>query len=246
MGAKLFFYYSAMNAGKSASLLQASFNYKERGMQTKLFVPKLIGNDFIFSRVGLREAATPFGPEFDFLEHVAELRSELACVMIDEAQFLTRDQVVQLGKVADRLGVPVLCYGLRTDFMGNPFEGSQYLLGQADVLQEIKTICWCGRKATMNNRVGPDGKVLAEGEQAEVGGNERYVSKCRRHFYEALEEAAARTGGSTTGSMPTRASTEVSGSEEEDLSETQEKEARFLAAADLQPSVEGQLLAEAR
>jgi len=209
MGAKLYFYYSAMNAGKSATLLQSNHNYHERGMHTMLFIPELIGSGHIQSRIGLSAPAFAFPPGFDFYAHVAEHQagSEPArdsaaspgrcdCLLVDEAQFLTQAQVRQLSRVADELGVPVLCFGLRTDFRGEPFEGSRYLLAWADVLSEIKTVCSCGRKATMNQRVADDGTVLAEGEQVQVGGNERYVGKCRRHFWEGIEVALARGRGS--------------------------------------------------
>lgn len=201
MPAKLFFYYSAMNAGKSSTLLQASHNYQERGLRTLLFIPKLIGKDKICSRIGLSAPAIQFEPDFDFLPYVQkavedatpreDMKHDLACVLVDECQFLNRAQVIQLTKVADELGIPVLCYGLRSDFLGEPFEGSKYLLTYADVLTEIKTICFCGRKAGMNQRIRADGTPLAAGQQIEVGGNERYVGKCRRHFHEGLAQAQA-------------------------------------------------------
>lgn len=199
MPAKLFFYYSAMNAGKSSTLLQASYNYNERGLRTLLFIPKLIGKTQIASRIGLKAPAIQFAPDFDFLCYVQKnidetvppvipegLKHDLGCVLVDEAQFLNKEQVVQLARIADEIQIPVLCYGLRSDFMGEPFEGSKYLLCYADVLTEIKTICSCGRKATMNQRIREDGTPLAAGEQVEVGGNERYVGKCRRHFHEGI------------------------------------------------------------
>lgn len=200
MGAKLFFYYSAMNAGKSATLLQSSHNYYERGMRTKLFIPRLIGKAQIASRIGLSAPALQFGPEYDFFTTIkAELEaggvedtaSPLSCILVDEAQFLAKDQVRQLSRIADELNIPVLCYGLRSDFQGEPFEGSKYLLVWADMLVEVKTICDCGRKATMNQRVTADGKPLAEGEQVEVGGNEKYIGKCRGHFWEGINAAEA-------------------------------------------------------
>jgi thymidine kinase len=206
MPAKLFFYYSAMNAGKSSTLLQASYNYNERGLRTLLFIPKLIGKDQIASRIGLRAPAIQFGPEFDFAGYVQKeiadsvpasspdgAKHDLGCVLVDEAQFLNKAQVVQLSHIADEMQIPVLCYGLRSDFLGEPFEGSKYLLCYADVLTEIKTICSCGRKATMNQRIRGDGTPLAAGEQVEVGGNERYVGKCRRHFQEGLALANSIT-----------------------------------------------------
>jgi len=195
MVAKLYFYYSAMNAGKSAILLQSNYNYNERGMQTLLFIPKLIGKGKVVSRIGLQKEATEFEPDLDFFEYVQKQGvhgAPIACILIDEAQFLVRAQVKQLTRVCDRLGIPVLCYGLRTDFLGEPFEGSMYLLGLADVITEIKTICDCGRKATMNQRVNAVGEAVAEGEQVEVGGNERYIGRCRKHWDEHFEAAAAR------------------------------------------------------
>lgn len=185
--AKLYFYYSAMNAGKSTVLLQSSHNYQERGMQTLLMMPAL-DNRFqygtITSRIGLSEPAYAFHSEDNLYEHVLKSGTDrpYACVLIDEAQFLTRDQVHQLTEIADRLAIPVLTYGLRTDFRGELFTGSQYLLAWADELVEIKTICHCGRKATMNRRINAAGDVVAEGEQLFIGGNESYVSTCRRHF----------------------------------------------------------------
>jgi len=215
MVAKLYFYYSAMNAGKSTTLLQSSYNYNERGMQTMLFLPKLIGTGKVISRIGLQKTAVEFGPEFDFFEHVQAHRllpvepdaagqaEPLSCVLVDECQFLCKSQVQQLAKVCDQLGIPVLCYGLRTDFLGEPFEGSKYLLGMADVISEIKTICHCGRKATMNQRVTASGEAVAEGEQVEVGGNERYIGRCRKHWTEHLEAAAARKRASTNAEYET-------------------------------------------
>lgn len=188
--AKIYFYYSAMNAGKSTVLLQSSYNYQERGMRTMLFAPAVdqrAGLGRIASRIGLSAEATAFTAHDNLFKVIAAEHAEqpLSCVLIDEAQFLSRAQVEQLAAVADDLDLPVLCYGLRTDFLGNLFEGSAALLGWADDLSELKTICHCGRKATMNLRVGPDGKAVREGEQVEIGGNERYVAMCRRHFREA-------------------------------------------------------------
>lgn len=202
MPAKLFFYYSAMNAGKSSTLLQASYNYNERGLRTLLFLPEIIGRNEIASRIGLRAPALTFGPEFDFVSNVSKYiashedrKHDLGCVLVDECQFLNKDQVLQLTKVVDELQIPVLCYGLRSDFVGEPFEGSKYLLCYADVLSEIKTICSCGRKATMNQRIRDDGTPLAAGEQIEVGGNERYIGKCRKHFHDGLEQARQQAEG---------------------------------------------------
>ncbi len=193
--AKVYFYYSAMNAGKSTVLLQSSYNYRERGMRTLLFTPSIdtrYGTGRIESRIGLRSGAISLGPNDNILTRV---RSEhatkpVACVLIDEAQFLTSEQVWQLSDVADTVGIPVLCYGLRTDFQGKLFPGSAALLGIADDLTELKTICHCGRKATMNLRVDQNGRAVKEGAQVEIGGNDRYLAMCRRHFKEALAGAA--------------------------------------------------------
>ena len=188
---KVYFYYSAMNAGKSTTLLQSSYNYHERGMRTLLFVPAVdtrAGPGRIKSRIGLDAEAMPLPPDENIFDHVkaAHAAQPVACVLVDEAQFLTRKQVEQLTDIADQLRVPVLCYGLRTDFQAQLFPGSAALLALADNLIELKTICHCGRKATMNLRVGPDGRGVKEGAQVEIGGNDRYVAMCRRHFKEAL------------------------------------------------------------
>jgi thymidine kinase len=187
--AKLYFYYSSMNAGKTTSLLQSSYNYKERGMNTLILAPAIdnrYGVGRVTSRIGLEARATTFNRSDDLFEIVTTCLKEdpLHCVMIDEAQFLTKNQVFQLGEVADQLGIPVLAYGLRTDFRGEPFEGSQYLLAWSDVLSELKAICHCGAKATMVIRLDVDGNATTEGSQVEIGGNNRYVSMCRRHFKE--------------------------------------------------------------
>ncbi|MGZ0656080.1 thymidine kinase [Coraliomargarita sp. W4R53] len=191
--AKLYFYYSAMNAGKSTVLLQSSHNYHERGMKTLLLTPVIdqrAGVGKIASRIGLAKDASPFQPADDLFTSIDHAHQEnpLACVLIDEAQFLTRTQVEQLAKVADDTGIPVLCYGLRTDFQGNLFPGSAALLGWADNLIELKTICHCGRKATMNLRTDASGKPIKEGEQVEIGGNESYVAMCRKHFVAAMSD----------------------------------------------------------
>jgi thymidine kinase len=191
---KVYFYYSAMNAGKSTVLLQSSYNYRERGMHTLLFVPAIdtrAGTGRIQSRIGLGAEAMALQATENIFDHVkaAHAAQPVACVLIDEAQFLTRLQVEQLTDVSDRLGIPVLCYGLRTDFQGQLFTGSAALLALADNLIELKTICHCGRKATMNLRVGPDGRAVKEGAQVEIGGNERYVAMCRRHYKDALAQA---------------------------------------------------------
>ena len=187
--AKLYFYYSSMNAGKSTSLLQSSYNYVERGMRTLVLTPAFddrYGVGRVTSRIGIDANATTFGGEDDLHALVErEIDDEpLHCVLIDEAQFLTREQVLQLCRICDGLGVPVLAYGLRTDFQGEPFEGSKYLLAWADNLNEIKAICHCGRKATMVVRLDGDGNAVTAGSQVEIGGNDRYVSLCRRHFHE--------------------------------------------------------------
>ena len=183
--AKLYFYYSAMNAGKSTTLLQAAYNYEERGMRVLLYTPVIddragVGN--ISSRIGLDREAFAFPNDFDLFVNVQEehTQSPVACVFVDEAQFLTAKQVLQLTLVCDRLGIPVLCYGLRTDFLGEPFEGSKYLLAWADSLGEIKTICHSGKKATMNARLDENGKRVSTGEQVSIGLN--YVALSRKEF----------------------------------------------------------------
>ena len=189
--AKLYFYYASMNAGKSTNLLQADFNYRERGMATMLFTAG-IDDRFtagtIRSRIGLDAAATPFDAETDIAACVASrhARECLSCVLVDEAQFLSAEQVDQLAQIADVIGVPVLAYGLRADFRGALFPGSARLLAIADSLVEIKSVCTCGRKATMNLRVDAEGRAIADGQQTEIGGNDRYIALCRRHFTEAL------------------------------------------------------------
>lgn len=186
--AKLYFYYAAMNAGKSTILLQSSHNYRERGMQTLLFTPAIdtrFQYGTIYSRIGLSQPAVVFQSEDDLFALVkAHIQSghDYACVFIDEAQFLTRQQVSQLTTITDVLAIPVLAYGLRTDFRGELFPGSQYLLAWADELVEVKTICHCGRKATMNLRINAEGHAIREGEQVLIGGHESYVSTCRLHF----------------------------------------------------------------
>ncbi|HUD92053.1 thymidine kinase [Sphingobium sp.] len=191
--AKLYFYYSSMNAGKSTTLLQSDFNYRERGMNTMLWTAALddrYGQGRIVSRIGLEAHAALFDSETDMLVAIAAQHeaTPLSCVLVDEAQFLTEAQVWQLGGVCDRLGIPVLCYGIRTDFQGQLFPGSAALLGLADSLSEIKTICECGRKATMNLRVDGQGRAIRQGDQTEIGGNDRYVALCRRHFVEQMQE----------------------------------------------------------
>jgi len=187
--AKLYFYYSSMNAGKSTNLLQSSYNYKERGMNTLVLAPQFdnrYGEGKVTSRIGIEAAATTFSSDTDLFDVVESLKAQdgLNCVLIDEAQFLTRDQVFQLSDVTDKLNIPVLAYGLRTDFQGEPFEGSKYLLAWSDNLRELKAICHCGTKATMVLRMDVDGNAVTEGSQVEIGGNDRYVSMCRKHFKE--------------------------------------------------------------
>ncbi|WP_088309718.1 thymidine kinase [Novosphingobium sp. B 225] len=189
--AKLYFYYSSMNAGKSTTLLQADFNYRERGMQTMLWTAALddrAGHGGIESRIGLHAEAHKFSAATQLWERiVAAHRVEpLACVLVDEAQFLSEAQVWQLARVADQAGIPVLCYGLRTDFQGELFPGAKALLGIADSLIELKAVCHCGRKSSMNLRVDGDGVAVKQGAQTEIGGNDRYVALCRKHFTEAL------------------------------------------------------------
>jgi thymidine kinase len=188
--AKLYFHYSTMNAGKSTLLLQASYNYIERGMQTYLLTANFddrAGTGRIGSRIGIEAEADTYATSSDLFEMIrARLAAgPCACVLIDEAQWLTRAQVWQLARAVDDLGVPVMAYGLRVDFRGELFPGSAALLALADEMREVRTICHCGRKATMVIRVDADGRALTEGAQIEVGGNDRYVSLCRRHFREA-------------------------------------------------------------
>ncbi len=187
--AKLYFNYSSMNAGKSTMLLQANHNYKERGMNTVIYTSSIdnrYGKKEIVSRIGLKAESNIFSDSTDIYKEIINFNKEkkIDCVLIDEAQFLNKDQVTQLGQIVDELDIPVLTFGIRTDFKGNLFEGSEYLLAWADNLKEIKTVCHCGRKATMVLRLDKSGNVIEEGDQIEVGGNEKYVSICRKHFYE--------------------------------------------------------------
>ncbi len=189
--AKLYFYYASMNAGKSTTLLQADFNYRERGLTTMLFTAGIDtreGAGTIGSRIGLAMPAATFDGDSDLHGRIAAQHRDhpVGCVLVDEAQFLSEAQVDQLARVADELGVPVLAYGLRTDFRGALFPGSARLLAIADALIELKSVCTCGRKATMNLRVDEDGNAVREGAQTEIGGNDRYVALCRRHFCEAM------------------------------------------------------------
>lgn len=191
--AKLYFYYSAMNAGKTTTLLQSAYNYHERGMRTLILTPALDtrhGEGVVASRIGLKANARRFGGAenlFALVEADIAAHGTLDCVFVDEAQFLTRAQVWQLSDVVDRLRVPVLAYGLRTDFRGELFEGSRYLLAWADELQEIKTICHSGSKATMVVRVDGQGRAVTDGPQVEIGGNDRYVSVSRAEFKKITE-----------------------------------------------------------
>lgn len=196
--AKLYFHYSTMNAGKSTLLLQASYNYRERGMAAYLMTARLDdrgGQGRIASRIGIGEDADTYDTETDLFGMIAARLADgpVACVFLDEAQFLTRDQVWQLARAVDDLGVPVMCYGLRVDFRGELFPGSAALLALADEMREVRTICHCGKKATMVVRRGPDGKALREGAQVQIGGNETYVSLCRRHWREEIGDRP--TGG---------------------------------------------------
>ena len=187
--AKLYFNYSSMNAGKSTMLLQANHNYIERGMNPRIYTSDLdnrFGEGEIVSRIGLKAKSNIFSSKTDIYEDVLNIHNNsiVDCVLIDEAQFLTQNQVIQLGKVVDELDIPVLAFGIRTDFQGNLFEGSKYLLAWADNLKEIKTVCHCGRKATMVLRLNAKGEVVSDGTQIEIGGEEKYVSVCRKHFIE--------------------------------------------------------------
>ncbi|MEO1614339.1 MAG: thymidine kinase [Planctomycetota bacterium] len=194
--AKLYFYYSTMNAGKSTILLQNSYNYRERGMRTLILLPEIDtrdGQGKVTSRIGLEAEATTFTTAdqlFSLVESCHETEP-LDCVLVDESQFLTRSQVRQLSDVCDRLEIPVMAYGLRTDFQGNLFAGSEALLAWADTLAEIKTICHCGRKATMVLRIDSEGRPVKDGRQIQIGGNERYVPVCRRHFKQGMTERAS-------------------------------------------------------
>ena len=188
--AQLYFYHSAMNAGKSTMLLQANHNYLERGMHTLLFLPQ-IGDrstkSMITSRIGLEAPAYAFDNQFDFLSYVKQEQKKslvpIQCILVDEAQFLTKEQVIQLTHIVDSLNIPVLAYGLRTDFRGELFEGSHYLLAWADALKEVKSVCHCGKKATRTIRTDSNGHKREEGPQIQVGGNDIYMATCRKHFH---------------------------------------------------------------
>jgi thymidine kinase len=181
-----------MNSGKSTMLLQSAFNYEERGMDVMLFIPKIIGSEYITSRIGLQRKAIVFDTSYDFFNTLGE--RVVSCILIDEAQFLTKAHVLQLCRICDELNIPVLCYGLRSDFKGEPFEGSMYLLTLADKLVELKTICLCSKKATMNMRIQTPLNTtiltsntltpILQGNQIEIGGNDKYISLCRKCYYE--------------------------------------------------------------
>lgn len=191
--AQLYFYYSVMNAGKSTALLQSSYNYHERGMRTLVYTAEIdnrFGSGKVSSRIGLSSPAKLYNNDTALFDEIkaAQQMEPVHCVLIDESQFLTREQVKALSDVVDNLDIPVLCYGLRTDFRGELFSGSHYLLAWADKLVELKTVCHCGRKAGMVLRVDENGEPYDEGEQVVIGGNERYVSVCRKHYKAALEQ----------------------------------------------------------
>jgi thymidine kinase len=189
--AKVHFFYSTMNAGKSTALLQSNHNYKENNLNTLLFLPLDIAEKSkgkIVSRIGLEAKAIVFDKEYNFFENINDLKTNVSCIFVDESQFLSTKQVHELSKVSDTLNIPVMCYGIRTDFQGKLFEGSSELLAIADNLKELKTICsMCDRKATMVVRIDDDGKVLLKGEKIMVGGNERYKTLCRKHFREVTK-----------------------------------------------------------
>lgn len=189
--AQLYFYYSAMNAGKSTSLLQSAYNYKERGMESVIFTASVddrYGQGKVTSRIGLSQDADIFSSSCDLFKLMKEKLDSgpVHCILVDECQFLSKAQVKQICRVVDELKVPVLCYGLRTDFLGEPFEGSLYLMSWADKLVELKTICHCGRKASMVVRMDEHGNASSSGSQVEIGGNDKYVSMCRQHFSELV------------------------------------------------------------
>ncbi|OOF37394.1 thymidine kinase [Rodentibacter heidelbergensis] len=187
--AKLYFYYSTMNAGKSTTLLQSSYNYRERNMNTLVYTAAIddrFGVGKVTSRIGIAQEANLFNAGTDLFSEISQhlQQQKIHCVLVDEAQFLTKHQVYQLSDVVDKLKIPVLCYGLRTDFQAELFEGSQYLLAWADQLEELKTICYCGRKANFVLRLTESGEVVKEGEQIQIGGNDTYLSVCRLHYKE--------------------------------------------------------------
>ena len=201
--AKLYFYYSSMNAGKSTILLQSSYNYRERGMQTLILSPELddrfqVGK--VTSRIGIEADALTFTISDNLLTMALRFNEQekIACILVDEAQFLTESQVRQLSDLCDDHNIPVLAYGLRTDFRGELFEGSQHLLAWADSLVEVKTICHCGSKATMVLRIDADGRAIKDGRQVQIGGNERYLSVCRRHFKAGVPSADSEPQSSSS------------------------------------------------
>ena len=191
--AKLYFYYSTMNAGKSTTLLQSSYNYRERNMNTLVYTAAIddrFGAGRVTSRIGISEQANTFARDTDLFAEIQQHVTEepLHCILVDEAQFLTKAQVYQLSDVVDKLKIPVLCYGLRTDFQAELFEGSRYLLAWADQLEELKTICYCGRKANFVLRLNEQGEVVKQGDQIQIGGNDSYLSVCRLHYKERIAE----------------------------------------------------------
>ncbi|OOS01483.1 thymidine kinase [Canicola haemoglobinophilus] len=193
--AKLYFYYSTMNAGKSTTLLQSDYNYRERDMNTLIYTAAIddrFGAGKVSSRIGIHKEANLFHKDTDLFAEIAQHteQQKLHCILVDEAQFLTKAQVYQLSNVVDELNIPVLCYGLRTDFQAELFEGSKYLLAWADQLEELKTICHCGRKANFVLRLNEQGKVVKDGEQIQIGGNDSYLSVCRLHFKEMMNSDA--------------------------------------------------------
>jgi len=197
--AQLYFYYSAMNAGKSTSLLQSAHNYREQGMRALVFTAAIddrYGQGVVRSRIGLEAEASLYDASTSFAAVVsgALYDGAIACILVDEAQFLTPAQVDELARIVDQHQIPVLCFGLRTDFRGELFPGSARLLAVGDKLSELKTVCRCGRKATMTLRMGADGIPVADGDQVEIGGNERYESRCREHWYEAMRQARIPSG----------------------------------------------------
>ena len=189
--AQLYFYYSSMNAGKSTSLLQSAYNYKEQGMNPVILsaaIDDRYGVGKVTSRIGLEAVAHLFNKDGNIFSFISEqnINQPIDCVLIDESQFLSKEQVKQLCQVVDKLDIPVLCYGIRTDFMGELFPGSQHLLAWADNINELKTVCHCGRKATMVVRLDTDGTIVSDGDQVVIGGNDQYQSMCRRHFAEHI------------------------------------------------------------
>lgn len=190
--AKLYFYYSTMNAGKTTSLLQSSYNYFEKGMSTLLFTPKIDNrykNNLITSRIGLSSKAITIDNEFNIFKYVINKYNNLlniSCILIDEVQFISKKQIYQLINIVDILNIPVITYGLRTDFKGEPFLASIYLISIADEISEIKTICYCGKKAIMTMRIDVKGNKITSGNQIKIGGNKTYISTCRYHFYLGL------------------------------------------------------------